>query len=97
MVVQDDVSGWGKMLAIPHHHLVQTFKILMKYNSSFFFYPYTSGAVSRKALPNPEFMRMYLMFSSKFYKFRSFIDRSMIDFELIFMYSGVLQADIQLF
>ena len=37
------------------------------------------------------------MFSSKFYKFRSFIDRSMIDFELIFMYSGVLQADIQLF
>lgn len=95
MVVQYDVSGWGKMLVIPHHHLVQTFKTLMKYNL-FFFPPCISGAVSRKALPNPEFMRMYLMFSSKFYKFRSFIDRSMIDFELIFMYNGVLQADIQL-
>lgn len=36
------------------------------------------------------------MFSSKFYNFRSFINRSMIDFELIFMYNGVLQADMQL-
>lgn len=96
MVVQNDVSGWGKMLEIPHHHLVQTFKILMKYNSSPPPTPCTSGAVSKKALPNPEFMRMYLMFSSKFYNFRSFIYRSMIDFKLIFMYNGVLQADIQL-
>ena len=96
MVVQNDVSGWGKMLEIPHHHLVQTFKILMKYDSSFFSPPCTSGAVPKKALPNPEFMRMYLMFSSKFLNFRSFIYRSMIHFELIFMYNGVLQADIQL-
>lgn len=95
MVVQNNVSGWGKMLEIPHHHLVQTFKILMKYNS-FFFSSCTSDAVSNKGLPNPEFMRMYFMFSSKFHNFRSFIDRSMIDFELIFMYNGVLQADIQL-
>ena len=61
-------------------------KVLMKFSLSIFFYCLCFGIISKKLLPNPKSWRLTPVFSCKSFIVLVCTFRSMIYFELVFVY-----------